>query len=122
MYRGTNPIIKLELDLDTSLVADAYVTFVQGNTEITKPISECQCENKTISTQLTQEDTLAFKVGGVQVQARIKLTDGTLLATNIITLPVEQILHDGVLFESEETAEALTLNEEQTEPVVSEVE
>ena len=106
MRRGTNPIIKLAVSIDTSRIEDAYITFVQDKVIITKPINHCQCEEGVISTQLTQEDTLRFKYGVVQVQARVKLTDGTIDASNIVTIPVEEVLQDGLLFEEAVNATA----------------
>lgn len=104
MRRGTNPVIKFNVGIDTSLIEDAYVTFEQGEIKVTKQMSECSCEAETINVQLTQAETLGFAVGAVKAQVRLKLTDGTIDASNIITLPVEPILYDGLLFEEETAA------------------
>ena len=98
MRRGTNPIIKLEVNIDTTLIEDVYVTFKQNEIEVEKVMSDCTLDTGFIKTQLTQEETLSFKYGEpVQCQARIKMTDGTVCATNINKLVVYDILKDGVI-------------------------
>lgn len=97
MYRGTNPIIRLQVELDTSLIEDVYVTFSQDNVNIEKTFEDCTISEGVIAVNLTQDETLSLKVGIVQVQARIKLSDETLLATEIFNIPVQKILKEGVI-------------------------
>ncbi len=96
MRRGTNPIINIEVNIDIDLITEGYVTFKQGDVTVEKTISECSLENSCICVQLEQEDTLSFKAGlAVQVQARLKLSDGTICATDINRLQVQDVLKDG---------------------------
>jgi hypothetical protein len=54
-------------------------------------------DEKTISVILTQEETLIFSAGDVNVQARILTIDGYAFATPIKKLPINSILKDGVM-------------------------
>lgn len=96
MRRGTNPIVKMELNLDTSLIQECYITFKQNNIEIEKTVSDCSIEEGCVSVQLSQDETLSFVTKyPVLTQARIKLSDGTICATDIIKLHVDEIIKDG---------------------------
>ena len=96
MRRGTNPIITIKLNIDISLIDECYVTFKQKNVEIEKTVSDCSFENGCICVQLTQEETLSFVTKyPVLVQARMKLSDGTICATDINKLVVGEIIKDG---------------------------
>lgn len=96
MRRGTNPIIKIELNIDVTLITEGYVTFKQDGVVVEKAISECTCEESCVKVQLTQRDTLKFDAKKpVQLQARLKLSDGTICATDILKLTIYDILKDG---------------------------
>ena len=101
MRRGTTPIITLTVDAD---IADwtVYVSFNNGNTvttfeddRLTKTVNSGQT---FIDITLTQEETLAFTVGKVEVQIRA-IKDDVAIATNIMGMDVDRILKDGVIDE-----------------------
>ena len=101
MRRGTTPTITLTVDAD---IADwtVYVSFNNGNTvttleddRLTKTVNSGQT---FIDITLTQEETLAFTVGKVEVQIRA-IKDDVAIATNIMGMDVDRIILDGEIDE-----------------------
>lgn len=101
MIRGTTPrhIFTLPDAMADVEFAALYVTYKQhGKTVLEKSLDNINRDGRTISVQLTQTDTLAFKGGiadAAQIQIRLRTTDGTALASNIMRVSVGQILKDG---------------------------
>lgn len=54
-------------------------------------------EHHKIYVPLTQEETAKFKDGDAQVQIRIKFNNGTVLATEKKTVPVEEVLDEVII-------------------------
>ena len=103
MIRYTTPTLKLHIKkkdgtpYDMSLVKDGYIAFSQlDKTIIEKPFSDCQIEGDAIAVFLTQEETGLCATGGVDIQAIIQNTDGTVVATNIRYTIVKKILSEKV--------------------------
>lgn len=98
MYRGTTPTIKIELDIDTTLLESGYVTFKQENEVVLeKEICNCELEGNLISFKLTQEETLSLKVGSVVAQLRVKQKDGTTIAYDPFQVYVKDVFKEGVI-------------------------
>ena len=101
MRRGTTPVITLTVDAD---IADwtTYVSFNNGNAVTTfedDRLTKTQDGIQTIiELTLTQEETLAFNVGSVEVQIRA-IKDDVAIATNIVGMDVSRIIRDGVIDE-----------------------
>ena len=101
MYRGTTPTLFLELD--TELVFDnlseMWVTFKSPSVEITKTLSEVTFDSTTnkIIVSLSQEETLQFFKGVVEVQVRLLTESGLAYATTIENVDVGRILKEGVI-------------------------
>ena len=112
MIRGTTPTHVFLVDISLENIDKLYVTYKQNkNTIVEKTLDDVEIDNdaKTISVHLTQAETLLFKDlhwsalhpnlnskdDKIQVQIRIKYDDGTALASNIILLPIDDILKDG---------------------------
>ena len=75
-----------------------YVTYQQnGETVLEKTLEDVTVTETAITIALTQEETLAFSNGMVQIQIRAKFLDGAALASNILATSVEKILKDGVI-------------------------
>lgn len=82
MRRGTTPTLQITVTGLTDIeVQNLYLTLRQGQT-----------------TTLTQEETLSLvaKVD-VALQLRVLSTNNTAYASNIVTVPVEAILKEGVI-------------------------
>lgn len=112
IVRGTTPTHIFEVEPDLLDVSALFITYKQhGQTIIEKDLEDCVLDNdaKTISVQLTQEDTLAFqqaswnwlapnenkKENKIEVQIRLKYENGKAIASDILLLDLEDVLKDG---------------------------
>lgn len=105
MRRGTTPTLTITVTgLNVDDLKTIKVTFEQRGKLITKETKDVtvDAENNAISVPFTQEDTLAFGEGYVNVQIRGLLADGTTaIASKIKQVSMEDILLDGVITEDE---------------------
>ena len=99
MRRGTTPTIEINVNgCDLSEFDTIYVTFKQGDVEVTYDNSEIDIEESRISFSLKQEDTLKFNSElFVYVQLRAVNKKGVAIASNIKHISVEDILKEGVI-------------------------
>lgn len=99
MYRGTTPIHRFTFDYPKETVNAIYITYKQnGQLRIEKSKEDIAFEDGYISVKLSQEDTLRFtNVGNLEMQIRFTDTQGNAYASNIITVPVDRILKEGVI-------------------------
>lgn len=98
MYRGTTPTLTFKMPFSNTGISNMYITFVQGrNTILEKTEADVVWNENSFDLELTQEDTLKFEKGMVMIQLRLKYTDGTALASNLIYTTAEAILKDGVI-------------------------
>lgn len=101
MRRGTTPTLTITVTgLVVSDLKTIRVTFKQGNIELTKTTEQVSVDTEynSISVPLTQEDTLMFGSGAVNVQIRGLLEDGvTAIASTIKSFSMDKILLDGVI-------------------------
>ena len=103
MIRGTTPILtfKINTELDLNDVDKAEITFKSesGTKERTWDRSEISIdpvENK-MQFQMTQEDTLYFSTGMIDIQLRIKMNNDMVYASKIVTSTLDRILKEGVI-------------------------
>ena len=102
MYRYTTPTLPITIDgLDFDDVSLFRIAIEQGSTEILKVVNaddpSVDAQHKTIYVPLTQEETAGFKDGTVQIQARIKFTNNSVLATNKVALSVKDVLDEVII-------------------------
>lgn len=99
MIKGTTPTHYFTLPFDVSLVANARIVYSQNEKVILrKNLSDCVCEGKTISCQLSQKETFLFvSKRSVQIQLRVRTTNNEVLNSNIETVPCEMCLDNEVL-------------------------
>jgi hypothetical protein len=99
MIRGTTPTLEFTIPFDTSLLAEAWVTFAQSGTVVLdKQLSECQCDANKITVKLTQEETLQLKCNCLtEIQIRARTVDGNAVASEILTVSPDRILKDWVI-------------------------
>lgn len=105
MTRGTTPTHTFTLpdNLKTATLSALYITYAQrGETVLEKALSDVTINNGVIICTLTQADTLAFEVldqrcgcDKVDVQVRLKTSDGVAMASDIMPVPIRDILKDG---------------------------
>ena len=105
MTRGTTPTHTFTLpdDLKTTTISALYITYDQhGTTVLEKTLSDVTINGGVITCTLTQADTLKFEVldqrcgcDKVDVQVRLKTSDGVAMASDIMPVPIRDILKDG---------------------------
>lgn len=103
MYQGTTPAVSYEIKGYDLSNATIFVSFKRGNDILTKTNGDVVAaydEDSQISTiicQLTQEETLAIRSGGVQTQIRFIYENGQAFATNIATLEMKSVIYTDVI-------------------------
>ena len=102
MIRGTTPTLVYELPFSASIIKSAEITieYVDDLKKvlIKKELSHCECGETSISTRLTQEETLQFPAPAiVLVQLRIVTTDDIVLATEPYSVTVKRLLAEDVI-------------------------
>ena len=105
MTRGTTPTHTFTLpdNLKTATLSALYITYAQGSkTVLEKTLSDVTINDGVIICTLTQAETLKFEVldqhcgcDKVAVQVRMKTSDGTAMASDIMRIPVMDVLKDG---------------------------
>lgn len=101
MIRGTTPTLEFTMPFDTSLIAELYITITQnGATALEKTLSDCNCNDTSVSLTLTQEDTLRLEqkpYSDSEMQIRVRTVAGEVLTSDIMSIYVGRILKDGVI-------------------------
>lgn len=99
MRRGTTPTIKATVvGLQDVEIDEIYLTVKQLGVEIEKSGSDIVVDGDEISVTLTQQETLSLAGGSsAAIQVRVLSKNGTAYASNIVTVPVGEILKDGVI-------------------------
>lgn len=95
--RGTTPTHTFTTNIDLSDAISIYITYSQdGSNLVEKSINDIDFGEMQISVKLTQADTLKFDdTCDVDMQIRAKFADGTAIASNVISIPVGEILKEG---------------------------
>lgn len=98
MRQGTTPTIVINVNnIDLSELKSVYITFEQDGFLLKKDMSQIEIEDDEIRITLTQEETLKFKKGIVNVQLRAITQDGLAIASSIATTTVHRILDKEVI-------------------------
>ena len=101
-YRGTTPTIPFHItkptDFDCAIIREAYITLRNKFSGKQKTFTaSIDVENKILSISLTQEDTLYFSEGILEIQGKFLLRDGKVIASKMIEGTLEQILDETIL-------------------------
>ena len=101
MFRGTTPQLIFRINFDTKRLKRVYITIKNEHKEpitVEKTIEDCTLDGMTITTTLSQEETLKFKANEkINVQLRILTDDDIALASQLFPMTIEKILKDGVI-------------------------
>lgn len=107
MFKGTTPTIKWHIkntNVKFEEFEKVWMTFKDShNHAITREESEDKHElqlddkKRTISYELTQEETLALCLGTIEVQIRVLFKSGQAWATKPMTFELERVLKGGVI-------------------------
>lgn len=95
--RGTTPTHKFTLPFDTSLIKEVMVIYAQDDVEVFhKSTDECILEGNTVTTKLTQIETLSLAQDRpVSVQLRALTLEGDAIKTK------PRMLSPGVCYNDE---------------------
>ena len=99
MRRGTTPTISITVKgLSDIQINKAYLTLKQRGTVVEKTEADMEIDGDMLQVALTQEETLKFMARAeINVQLRVLSTNNTAYASNIVTVPVEAILKEGMI-------------------------
>lgn len=102
MIRGTTPTLMYNLPFSASIIKSAEITieYVDDLKKvlITKTLEDCELGEASISTRLTQEETLQFPAPAtVLVQLRVLTNDDIALATEPLGVEVDKLLAEDVI-------------------------
>lgn len=97
MRRGTTPVHTFFTDVDLTGAETIFLTYQQGGeTVIEKIKEELTVREESVAVQLTQEETLAFRLKErVRIQIRARFPDGAAVASEIVQGYPREILKDG---------------------------
>lgn len=99
MVKGTTPTLYFECDLEWNDIKELSLVFTQKDKLVLKFTKEaCSYEDGNLIVTLTQEQSFTFDEHSIiEMQIKIKLTDGTVLASNIIQSTVGKILDEEII-------------------------
>lgn len=99
MRRGTTPTLTFTTPYAAELIKEGYVTFKQrGTIVLDVPISDesVTVTDGQVAIELSQEETLAMTTADIcKAQVRLLLSSGKAVASNIVDIPVCEILKEG---------------------------
>lgn len=99
MIRGTTPTHIFAIPFETNIISCVRIIYAQNDEVLfEKQTTDCTLTERTISTTLTQEETLLFDSKYlVQIQLRILLNDGSALASKVNYISLEKCLSNEVI-------------------------
>lgn len=99
MYRGTTPTVILNIkneDFDMSLISECHIT-LKSEGGFTKEIFDnitVDTDHRRLFFTMSEEDTLKFCVGKINIQVRIKLNNNAIISSNIVATNMNELLED----------------------------
>ncbi len=100
MIRGTTPTLRFNIQgISVSEISKVFVYIKQLEKMLTKETKDIQMDNdaNVLSLELSQEETLFFDDGQIEIQIRIITVAGKVLATPIKKTTMQKILMDEVV-------------------------
>ncbi len=102
MIRGTTPTEVFTVNnpevIDLSQCSQIWATITDNSgKDYTWDLERLVVNGDEISLELTQTETLAFKVGAARAQLRFLYNDGTAFASKPVPLRIEDVRKDGVI-------------------------
>jgi len=100
MIRGTTPTFELKIadnTVDLTQASNVYATFTQLDRSITKTGEDIVVTARQVDVYFSQEESLAFKTGNIEVQLNWTYNGGSRAATNIVKVYITENLIGEVL-------------------------
>lgn len=95
--RGSTPVNTFEVDLDLT-GATVFISYRQkGEIVLEKTGTDVTITPTQLTVSLSQEETLMFSTGLVEIQIRYVFPNGSADASNIMKTTAEEIIKDGVI-------------------------
>lgn len=94
IYKGTTPTFNFSVCLDTALLdlANTHIVFTSGSAIVDKSNTDITIADGTMVCSLTQDDTMSFNGGQVNIQILATMNSGQKPASEIISIPVSSTL------------------------------
>lgn len=100
MFRATTPThyFILPEEISTGDINDLIITYTQADkTVLEKRKDDVSISQQQISFQLTQAESNAFAPGFANLQMRVKMNNGTVIASQIYRISTDEVLNDEVM-------------------------
>ena len=98
MYQATTPTLRFAIPYSTSEIEDLKITLAQGVPVFNFGLADVDLNEYCVSVGLTQEQTSRFKTKiPVDIQMRIKLQGGVVVASQVISIDIHKSLNLEVL-------------------------
>lgn len=97
MYRVTTPTYTFNIPFDADDIDELKLTFRQQSKALTFEKSDVELTDKKIVITLTQEQTKEFRSVPCEVQLRVKLVGGSVVASNMIRINIKPVLNEEIL-------------------------
>ena len=109
MIRGTTPTLRFKIKTsegyDLHTIEECHITLENkpkdkkssGTNKKVFDSPNFDYENNIISIELSQEDTLAFKEGDIEIQIKAKFNSGRIVATPIMITTMKKILEEELM-------------------------
>ena len=99
MYRSTTPELVFNInnkDFDMTAISICHITVESSDClhKITYEDPEIDIENKCVKQVMTQADTKSFEPGEVKIQLKVKMDNGSVICSEVMTRSMLQILED----------------------------
>lgn len=96
MTRGTTPTLTFTFDeVDVSQIKYAEIALNQKGVNVI--IKKLKRSGKQYYVTLSEIETLQLEEGNCKVQTKVKLKDGNVIATDIETITINDVLHGEVM-------------------------
>ena len=102
IYRGSTPTIILRFDdedLDFNDITACRIVMANDDNRNKKKFDNptIDTEHETVSLELSQQDTLSFDYGNLNLQAKIKLNNERVILSDIAVLLVKKTLDEDII-------------------------
>lgn len=94
VFRGTTPKFNFNVCLDTDIIDldNSHIMFTSGSGKVDKSGLDITIEQGALSCSLTQEETMSFTGGQVNIQILITTKNGQKPVSTIWAIPVSSTL------------------------------
>ncbi|MEE0968197.1 MAG: hypothetical protein U0M06_02335 [Clostridia bacterium] len=99
IQQGSTPTHRFSTPYEKASVDSAIITYWQnGRIVLEKHTEDINIQDHTMTTELSQEDTLLFdERGDVKMQIKVKLTNGKVIPSNDMYASVKDVLNKEVM-------------------------